>query len=59
MSIPIEQPPESMDEPTRAWANRLMIQIAGALEQQSESIRKSEEEIDKLRKRVKILETNP
>lgn len=52
MSISIEQPPETMDEDTRAWANRLMANISVRFEEQ-------EEAINELRKRVETLESNP
>lgn len=55
MSISIEQPPESMDEEVRAWVNRLMIQVAGVLEQQDESIQSLEERVKRLESTIKPL----
>lgn len=48
MSIPIEQPPRSLDSETKAWANRLMISIAGEFEKLNQEIEELKERVEKL-----------
>ena len=50
MSIPIEQPPAGTDPDTVAWVNRVLISIAGELENMNA-------EIEELSERVKVLES--
>lgn len=49
MSIPLEQPPEHIDDETKAWIDRMFIYIAGDLEDKQAVI-------DDLKKRVEELE---
>jgi len=48
MSIPIEQPPQSMDNETKAWVNRLMISIAGEFEKLNQELEELNERVEKL-----------